>query len=210
MLVSRWSGSAWQNLGGAIDTQPGVTPGALIRGPTPYLALSDAGSRARVVRFRDGAWAPVGGPANGASTFANDVRLADAATGLTLAWREVEEDGDQRSNRIRVARFVPDPLRFSSATYSVAEGGGTATITVTRGGDGTGPASVGYGTTDGTAVAGADFAATSGTLTFADGDTTETFTVPITDDGLVEGPETFTARSSTPPTPCSARRRPRR
>ncbi|WP_420633094.1 Calx-beta domain-containing protein [Candidatus Palauibacter sp.] len=51
---------------------------------------------------------------------------------------------------------------------------------------------VDYATADGTATAGEDYTATSGTLTFAAGDTTKTISVSITDDTLDDDGETFT------------------
>ena len=51
---------------------------------------------------------------------------------------------------------------------------------------------VDYATADGTATAGSDYTATSGTLTFQSGDTTETVSVPITDDTVDDGGETLT------------------
>jgi hypothetical protein len=50
---------------------------------------------------------------------------------------------------------------------------------------------VGYSTSDGTAHAGADYQAASGTLTFAPGQTRQTITIGLLDDGLVEGDETL-------------------
>ena len=88
----------------------------------------------------------------------------------------------------------PEPpagsLQFSAPSYTVAEDGATATITVTRVGGDFGTVTVEYASSDGTAVAGADYAAVSGTLTFADGDITETFTIAILDDTEYEGDET--------------------
>src|SRR5207237_7923658 len=57
-------------------------------------------------------------------------------------------------------------VQFDSATYSVNEGGGTVTITVTKTGATAVPCMVNYATSDGTATAGSDYTATSGTLTF--------------------------------------------
>ena len=70
-------------------------------------------------------------------------------------------------------------LRFSAPSYNVVENQGTATITVTRTGGSNVPASVNYATSNGTATAGSDYTGASGTLTFADGETSKTFIVPI-------------------------------
>ena len=59
-----------------------------------------------------------------------------------------------------------------------------------------GAVTVDYATADGTAEAGADYTATSGTLTFAAGVTAKTVSVPVLDDALDEGEETFTLRLS--------------
>ena len=85
-------------------------------------------------------------------------------------------------------------VSFSSPTYSIGEAGGTATITVTRSGVTPNSVTVDYATSNGTATGGAacttgvDFINTSGTLTFAGGDTTQTFTVTICDDNISEPP----------------------
>ena len=56
-----------------------------------------------------------------------------------------------------------------------------------------------YATADGTATAGADYTAVSGTLTFRAGTTTATIEVPILDDSTGEEPETFTVTLSNAP-----------
>src|SRR5262249_43472865 len=95
---------------------------------------------------------------------------------------------------------VPQPgaLQFSTSGYSVNESQGTATITVTRTGGSNVPVTVNYATSDGTATAGADYTATTGTLNFGVGETSNTFTVPITNDALVEGNETVNLTISGP------------
>ena len=55
---------------------------------------------------------------------------------------------------------------------------------------------VDYATSDGSAKAGEDYTATSGTLTFAAGEKTKTVNVPVLDDAVDEGEETFTFRLS--------------
>ena len=57
---------------------------------------------------------------------------------------------------------------------------------------------VDYGTSAGTATAAQDYTTTSGTVTFAPGDTAETISVPIIDDHVEDGDETFTVTLSNP------------
>ena len=59
-----------------------------------------------------------------------------------------------------------------------------------------GTVTVDYATADGTATAGEDYSSTSGTLTFAAGETAKTVSVPVLDDVIDEGEETFTLRLS--------------
>ena len=55
---------------------------------------------------------------------------------------------------------------------------------------------VDYTTADGSATAGEDYTRTSGTLSFAAGETEKTVAVPVLDDAVDEGEETFTLRLS--------------
>ncbi|MBY0230852.1 MAG: hypothetical protein K2W96_16315, partial [Gemmataceae bacterium] len=58
--------------------------------------------------------------------------------------------------------------------------------------------SVSYATSDGTAISPADYAATSGTLTFAPGQDTAQIAVPLVDNGLSVGDKQFTVTLSNP------------
>ncbi|WP_339950471.1 Calx-beta domain-containing protein [uncultured Albimonas sp.] len=60
------------------------------------------------------------------------------------------------------------------------------------------PVSVDWTTRDGTAAAGEDYRAASGTLTFAPGETVQTLRVRVFGDGLEEGDERFVVRLSNP------------
>lgn len=77
-------------------------------------------------------------------------------------------------------------LQFSSFSYSVSESGGSALITVSRFGGSAGEARINYATSNGTATAGQDYTSVSGTLTFANGVTSQTFSVPILGDNFDE------------------------
>jgi len=97
------------------------------------------------------------------------------------------------------ANTNPGTLSFSMSSYTVGEGGSTATITATRSGGSFGSVTVDYATSDGSATAGSDYTASSGMLGWANGDTADkTFTVPITDDSLAEGDETVNLTLSNP------------
>jgi hypothetical protein len=60
------------------------------------------------------------------------------------------------------------------------------------------PVSVSFATADGTAVAGADYLAANGTITFAPGQTARTVLVQTIDDATAESPEAFTLTLSNP------------
>lgn len=71
---------------------------------------------------------------------------------------------------------------FSVNAYSGTESAGAITVTVNLSAAATASVTVDYATSDGTATAGTDYTAASGTITFAAGDVTETFLVsPISD-----------------------------
>jgi hypothetical protein len=97
-------------------------------------------------------------------------------------------------NYLDVAAQVaaPGTLQLASSSYTVAENGGTVTLTVSRVNGSSGSVAVNYATANGTALAGSDYTAASGTLTFGAGVTSQTINVPITDDAVVESSETFT------------------
>jgi hypothetical protein len=82
-----------------------------------------------------------------------------------------------------------------SADVVVHEGAGTATVTVERLSPHLG-ARVDYATASGTAAAGTDYDARSGTLVFAAGETTKTITIPLSDDTAAEASKTFTVALS--------------
>ncbi|MGC3959474.1 MAG: M36 family metallopeptidase [Verrucomicrobiota bacterium] len=82
-----------------------------------------------------------------------------------------------------------DEVHFASASSSLAESGGAATITVTRE-NSAHSLSVQYATANGTATAGVDYTAVAGTLQFPVGVLSTNFQVPIINDAVGEGGET--------------------
>jgi aryl-phospho-beta-D-glucosidase BglC (GH1 family) len=96
---------------------------------------------------------------------------------------------------------TPPPPSLSVASTSVTEpatGTATATFTITLSAPSTQTVTVHYATADGTATAGKDYTAVSGTLTLAPGTTTQTVTVPVLNDGVTDGTETFQLVLSSP------------
>jgi hypothetical protein len=83
---------------------------------------------------------------------------------------------------------APSTLQFSAPSYTISEGSSLNTpIIVKRIGGIMGAATVNYTTKGGTATPGSDYTPTSGTLSFAEGETTKTFTVSLIDDNVYEG-----------------------
>lgn len=127
--------------------------------------------------------------AEGNETFS--VTLANPTGGMTL--------GNPATANITLTSDDPTPLvAFSAATYQVAEAGGQALVTVVRSGNTAGAVSVAYAAAAGTATANVDFTPTSGTLTFADGETQKTFSVAILNDALDEAIETISLALTNP------------
>ena len=111
----------------------------------------------------------------------------DLATGVATQVGFVGS-GTPRLAGLALADAPAGTVAFAAPTASVAEGG-TATINLTRLGSPNGALTVTVNVTGGTASPGVDFAAGPYTATFADGATTASFTVPITDDSIFEGSE---------------------
>jgi len=111
-----------------------------------------------------------------------------------------EGDATDLSNpQSSTAPLTPGQIRLSSAAHSVNETGGSVTITIRRVGGSDGDVSVSYATSNGSAQAGSDYAAASGTKSWSDGETGDkTFTIPILNDNDVEGPETVNIALSNP------------
>ncbi|MEC9433776.1 MAG: Calx-beta domain-containing protein [Pseudomonadota bacterium] len=92
-----------------------------------------------------------------------------------------------------------DPLpTLSVAAASAGEGDGWLDFAVTLSAASDTPVTVRYATEDGTARAGQDYAAASGTLTFAAGETAKTVRVAVLDDAAHEGEEAMSLALSSP------------
>ena len=88
----------------------------------------------------------------------------------------------------------PSTFRFAEPQFTGGEGG-SATVSVVRSGPGS--ASVDFAMADGTAGA-ADYTPSSGTLSFAPGESVKTIAVPLAADGQIEADETVNLTLSNP------------
>ncbi|MET0751826.1 MAG: Calx-beta domain-containing protein [Pyrinomonadaceae bacterium] len=125
-----------------------------------------------------------------------DVRDSNASGGQTVR----ATNSTNTANNVNWS-FTAGTLSFKNAPYTDSETNAnhTRTITVQRAGGVNGAVAVSYATSDGTATAGSDYTATSGTLNWIDGDASDkTFTVPITGDTTFETDETINIMLSNP------------
>ncbi|MBW3077612.1 Calx-beta domain-containing protein, partial [Prochlorococcus marinus] len=112
----------------------------------------------------------------------------------TIAW--YENHGAASSLRLEISDVTTSNENAANATFTVSLTGGPNDIGISP----TAPRdiTVDYATSNGTATAGADYTATSGTLIIAAGTTSGTFNVPVLADTNFEGNETATLTLSNP------------
>jgi uncharacterized delta-60 repeat protein len=114
------------------------------------------------------------------------------------------------TNTVVVEQDADAGLSFTTNTFTVLKNAGSATITVVCSNprvepvivdSNTVPLSVSYYTVDGSAKAGTDYQAASGTLVFTNGIATNTFPVTIFNNNLVTGNKAFSVvlTNATPP-----------
>ena len=89
-------------------------------------------------------------------------------------------------------------LALTATAFAVGENTNTVALGVRRSGDTNSVVTVGFATADGTATAGSDYTAASGTLSFAAGEVLKTLSVTILNDSVVEANETFSVRLLNP------------
>ena len=107
------------------------------------------------------------------------------------------EDSRKLSRPTSATVAGPPAIAISDATVQEAEGA-VLVFTATLSHASSRTVTVDYATSDGTAVAGSDYTAASGTLTFNTGDTSQTVSVTVLTDSDDEGQETLTLTISNP------------
>jgi hypothetical protein len=123
-------------------------------------------------------------------------------SGVSRLTNNPDDDIQPAFQQVGVLPPAPGPsstlVQFSAVTFSVSETGPTATITVNRSGTITGTSSIDYATVNGTANDRGDYTPNFGTLAFAAGETSKTFTVSVIDDNNVEGNEALNVTLNRP------------
>ncbi len=120
----------------------------------------------------------------------------DAVAGITL--RPVAQGGSGANEWIEIQVAIRPRVQWVASSVIADEQTGKATLLLRRGGDSAGALSVAYSTESGVALAGIDFTAASGIVSWADGDTADKkIEIVLTTDTLVEGSETFSVRLGT-------------
>lgn len=115
--------------------------------------------------------------------------LSGAAGGATL--------GTPNPATLTIANDDAPPT-LSINSVSVGENGGSVDVTVTQSAVSGLNSSFNFISANGSATAGQDYAAISGSKTITAGNNTATITIPILDDGVYEGDETFTVTIDSP------------
>lgn len=130
-------------------------------------------------------------------TSAQDAALAAGATftdtvaGITI--HPLSKGGTTPNEYLDVQVSLSPRVQWQAGSYYVDEKLGTVTLTLTRTENSTGAVSVNYATTDGTATAASNYTASSGTISWADGDSAaKTVTIPITTTAAFNGLLNFT------------------
>ncbi len=179
ITVTRSNGSA-----GAVSVSYATTDGTAVA-PDDYTAVSntlmwtsgDAAAKTFNIPIVDD---PVMDPAESFT-----VAISAPSGGATL--------GTPASAPVTIAdNDSPGLLQFAASGFTVAEGAGSATITVNRTNGTIGAVAVNYQSNNGTAFSPNDYTAVSGTLNWNNGEGgPKIFTVAIVDDAAVEGNETL-------------------
>ncbi len=217
--VLRYSGATGAFLGEFVPAGSGglSNPRALTFGPDGSLYVASSASNA-VLRYNGqtgaflDAFVPAGsgglsfpgellfsaGSLYVASQSSNEVLRYDAQTGAFLDRPATAGLGGLNSPLGLLLDANNNLLAGSSAEVLRYGPRSLAAFTVRLSLPSAAPVTVSYATADGTAKAGSDYVAASGTLTFAPGQMTRTILVRTLDDTLYEGDETFTVTLSGP------------
>ena len=186
-----------------IDTTAPSAPTVSTSSPssdnTPtFTGTAEVGSTVTVISSVGGTLGTATADGSGSWSYTAASALAEGSHTITATARDAAGNTSVQSTGYPI---TIDTLTISINDVSVQEGNSgpiTMSFTVALSASSTSPVTVDYATSNGTATAGADYTAVSGTLTFSPGETTKTITVPIFGDTDAEPDETFALTLSNP------------
>ena len=159
---------------------------------------ASVGTPTGTVTFKDGVTTlGTGTLAVGSTTFMTSA-LAVGSHSITAVYGgDANFSGSTSSPLTQTVNNSPPSISITDVTLPEGDVGATnATFVVTLSVPATGTVTVNYTTSNGTAVAGSDYTATSGTLTFNATEFTKNIAVPILGDIVFESDEAFTVTLS--------------
>jgi subtilase family serine protease len=139
-------------------------------------------------------------------TITKNVALSNTAIGqrylIVVADGSQQQGETNENNNVWVTPInLTDPAKveFSAANYSINEDGTPITaVTLNRTNGSSGELTVTVNLSNGTAIAGSDYTNSPITVTFADGETSKTVTIPIINDTQFEADETLNLTLTNP------------
>lgn len=181
--------------GGSLDVEGTLTTAPLATFRVELFADDAAGAEARTYLGAFEVTTDAAGIANFSRSLATNLPQPGeviTATATNTASKDTSEVSAP------VAMSTPGTFTFEFAEITVAETDGSITLTLNRLGGSDGTVTVDYATASGTAASPDDFAATSGTLTFGPGVTSQTIVIPLVADDVPEPGESFSVVLSAP------------
>jgi hypothetical protein len=174
---------------GNMDSTPGI-PAAFIQEFKPsgtVVATANISGQSEGI----GIWIDGSGNVYATGSFAG---TANFNPDLTTPAYNLSSTGDIDGYVAKLTQFTPPPPQITISDVTTTEGRSGTTLfvfTVSLSWATADPVTVYFATANGTAAAGSDYQAQSGTLTFAPGETTKTITVVVNGDKTREADESF-------------------
>jgi hypothetical protein len=134
-----------------------------------------------------------------AVTIDDTVDEPDETIDVTIGSSETVSPGSPSTGTVTLEDDDPSPVvRFTSSTAAVSEGAEELEVTAELTFASQRTLTISYATADDTTSAGDDYTAVAGTLTFAPGVTSQSFSIPLTIDCVEEDTEYFSVALSAP------------
>jgi aryl-phospho-beta-D-glucosidase BglC (GH1 family) len=182
--------SIWNKFFGYIVTQ-NIAPVFVGEYGTQLQSPSDQQWLSSLVTYMDGGDAAHGGPS-----------VAAGQQGLSWAYWSWNPDSGDTGGILQNDWSTVNQAKLTAIAPAMYNGGTASTdavdFTVSLSAPSTQPVTLNYTTADGTAKAGVDYVASSGTVTFASGATSEIVPIQLLSDPLASGPMTFLLDLSSP------------